>query len=157
VLTVFVWWIVGIVSRFVGIVSGFYTILQDFFVRLTVLTMLTVFWRVFHRKGLEACSLATAAAFAVLDADLAQGGCQAFEPCAEGVGSAGPVPGVSDVFVHQITEGLPEVAGSSAPFAAVSHQRPHGPGTACRGAVLYFWGFFRSNSRARAQWFGAAL
>jgi hypothetical protein len=119
-------WIVDIVSWFVGIVIGFLPILQDFFVGLTVLTMPTVSCRLLPRKGLGACSVATAAAFTVLGADLAQGGRQAFEPCAKGVGSAGPVLGMSDVFVHQITEGLPELTSSSAPFTAVLDQCPHG-------------------------------
>ena len=74
VLTVIGSWIVGIVSRFIGIVSGLLAILQDVFVGLTVLTMLTVSCRLFLHKGLQSCSLTTAAALAVLDADLAQGG-----------------------------------------------------------------------------------
>src|ERR687890_2138437 len=101
----------------------------------TVMTLVTVSCRPILGKHLLAG--ASAAVFAVLDADSPQRGCQALELAGESVGRTGPGFGFTDAFIYELAQGHPQLGSTPRPLVLVGHQIHHGDsdGIGLEGAV----------------------
>src|ERR671921_521718 len=101
----------------------------------TLMTLVTVFYRPILGKHLLAG--ASAAVFAVLDADSPQRGCQALELAGESVGRTGPGFGFTDAFIYELAQGHPQLGSTPRPLVLVGHQIHHGDsdGIGLEGAV----------------------